>query len=405
MKRHIHPVRHEVEDCLAAAMPVVALDNVSILAAFEIMQMRKTAIQERSALFQHFSRQSCYDPQDSDHTYEATSLYGQAMDLLSGAYEKLEPLMQDWADTQIPQGIENRQAVVRAKARDSLRGLIPLGALTQLSLQMPVDDYRQVIWELHVGSDPERMAVAGELLEALQGRVPPAADQPEWFSYADAVLRAGWEDEPACTEPRPWSVCLEARGTEEDCLAQLAYRHSGVPLRECWEWVRGCPADAWKMFDDCFSVRKTRYDPVPRELEVVNYRSDIVMDIGAFWDLSGQALKQPFGVSLGFQIPECPEELNDAFEMPLMLAGELAARLQRMGSSLFRYCIPVAYNCRATIDQNACQLYGMSEIGTDPGLPTSYRRVVEEMARQARVFHPRLLGHMFGTSTTLARIG
>jgi len=391
------------------AVPVVALEDVSILASKILESPRRGFYQEKSTRYVEFTRASVYEP-GPEFSSDEVHTYREAVAASFDAYESLTPKMMAWAETVIPTDTKNRAGAVRGKAFDSLRYLLPCGTTTQLAARMPANDWCDLIQQLYVGDLPEFTQIAKRLKVVLEESVPTLIKRAEpnpWTNGVDQHLALyGCLDRPAALTPSitPWSVKLVNTPEDETlALAQLLYRHSGTPLTDIVEALTNDPrfnAQSWVLFDSLFKDRRNRHDRVPKELEGLHYTFDVVMDFGAYRDLQRQRrctiLPQAMTPNLGFIVPEGGIEagLGTQFEEALAKAGNLAQLLDKRGSKLAAYATPMAYNHRSTHIYDAAEMYYVAELRTELACHISYRRVVERMALLAKECHPNILRHV-----------
>ena len=398
------------------AVPVVALEDVSILASKVLESPRRGFYQEKSTRYVEFTRASVYDPDPKFYTAEEILTYRQAVAACFDAYETLTAPMMAWAETVIPADTKNRAGAVRGKAFDSLRYFLPCGTTTQLAARMPANDWCDLIQQLYVGDVPEFKAIAGRLKTVLEESVPTLVKRAEpnpWTNGVNDKLRDAVPFQPGRRkpQPRPCSVELVNKPEKESLvLAQLLYRHTRVSLAELVHLIDTDPkvaAQCWAMYDGLFVDRRNRHDRVPKELETLHYTFDVVMDYGAYRDLQRQRrctiLPQTMTPNMGFAVPEGAIEagLAEHFTRALAIAGDFAQELDHRGCKLAPYATPMAYLHRSTHIYDLAELYYVGELRTELACHISYRRVVERMVQLAKLHHPHLLKHIRVTPTTV----
>ena len=207
------------------------------------------------------------DPEVLDSPYGAR--YVGEMDRLFEAYAELLPVMQAWLTRRFPRApgasdFVHRQSI-KAKALDSLRGLLPTASVSNVGIYGTGQSYEQLILHLLAHPLPEAREYGTMILEAVQAVMPSFVTRVErpdraasgWnISSAEPgpelIGPSGWDcgrRRRAGTAWAPRSGCSESRGTSRICwppsYSSLPWRRrraSGAPstrsghtsARPCW---------------------------------------------------------------------------------------------------------------------------------------------------------------------------
>lgn len=388
------------------AIPMVALENVSIVASKVIESMRRGAYQERSTRYQKFNSGSVYRPKVYQFGKEEETLYEEAVTECFSSYERLMPKMMEWAEKVIPQDAKNRVGAVKGKAFDSLRYLLPSGTLTSLALRMNALDLSRLISKLLSSELPEFVDVGLELREALQSEIPTLirhSDRNPWFDHVNASISSAleWTKNSKRAPFSDYHLKIGASlvnydsQAEAKVLAALLYRLSGWSIDMCRDHVSINQSRWVEWFDDLMSKRG-EHDPVPEEFESVKYVFDVVMDFGAYRDLQRHRrctiLPQKLTSALGFVVPDDAFEAGCAAEFAdsLNKVRDIVVKLESLGSSLSQYACPLGTLHRGLHIYDLAEAYYVIELRSRPAGHISYRKIVNEEYENIQAIHPML---------------
>lgn len=293
---------------------------------------------------------------------------------------------------------------LRARALDSLRGLLPAGSLSNVGIAGSGQAFERLIMRLRAHPLPEARACAEELLGELRKVIPSLLgrlDRPDrglaWVAYL-AERRAATEELAAALCPAPSSrpagedplVTLTDwdRDGEAKVLAAMLYPATDRSDQETLDLVRRL-SDAEREAIVAASVgeRADRRHLPGRALERTWYRFEVVSDYGAFRDLQRHRLLtiewQPLSSELGFSVEPDIEEagLADPVTESLERSGELYQALADPFPAQAPYAVALAYRIRYVMELNAREALHLIELRSSPQGHPSYRRVAQEMHR------------------------
>ncbi|MGH9225121.1 MAG: FAD-dependent thymidylate synthase [Acidimicrobiales bacterium] len=327
------------------------------------------------------------------------------LDALFETYAGVLPVMLDWFRAQHPKqpadtDLVYRQAI-RAKAFDSLRGLLPAAALSNVGIYGSGQAYEHLILRMRAHPLPEARAYADLMLTELRKVIPSfltRVDRPdrggEWTAYLAATTSAT-EDlarrllgglEP---EPRPAVTLVDWDPEAEDkLLAAILYPHSHLPEDQLLARARALSASEREALVSAWvGERRNRRHKPGRAMERVGYRFDILSDYGAFRDLQRHRLLtiqwQALSPHHGWELP--PEVADagvaDRFEEAMGRSADLYGALAERFPSQAAYAVALAFRIRYSIDLNARSALHLLELRTQPAGHPGYRRVCQEMHR------------------------
>lgn len=343
------------------------------------------------------------------------------MDRLFDTYATLLPQLTSWLARRFPPEpgdpeLAHRQAI-RAKALDTLRGLLPAGSLSNVGIFGSAQSYEQLVLRLRAHPLPEARRYAEMVLTELRKVVPSfmaRVDRPDrggqWVQYlrstqdATAALVArlwpdlgevGSDDEAADIPPAggsgtPVRVTLvdwDPDG-EEEVLVGICYPYAAGSDAELRRRVRSLdPAARQELLDAYVGDRRNRRHRPGRAFERTAYRFDVVCDYGAFRDLQRHRMLsvqwQSLTPRLGAPVPELVDEagLGDPYRAALACSAELYEALAERWPQQAPYAVALGFRVRCSFTMNAREAMHVIELRSGrEGHPT-YRAVAQAMHR------------------------
>ncbi|HZQ56710.1 MAG TPA: FAD-dependent thymidylate synthase [Acidimicrobiales bacterium] len=327
------------------------------------------------------------------------------MDRMFDTYAGLLPDMQGWFAELYPREPGDsdfawRQAV-KAKALDSLRGLLPAASLSNVGIYGTGQAYEGLLLRMRANPLPEARAYAVMMLDELRKVIPSflrRVDLPErggaWSAYL-ADTRAAMEEVAGRVfggtdaEPRPAVTLVDFDPDGEDkVLTAMLYPYTALPEDQIAAAVRRMSADERVAVVRAYVGERTNRRHKPgRALERTDYRFDVLSDYGAFRDLQRHRLLTIEWQSLtpdhGFDVPdavlangaEAPYE--DSLERSRSLYEALAERYPQQAA----YAVALAFKVRYVMQFNAREAMHLLELRTGPQGHPTYRAVCQEMHR------------------------
>ncbi len=427
---------------------VFGLEQVSLLAAIDIVDEQLWDGQERSTRYQPFRTTGWYFPPELAGS-GAEPVYRQTAEALFTAYEEVSGRLLELLVAAIPRpgsmSAAAHRRTLRARAFDVARALLPLATHTSVGQVVSARVLERQIARLLASPYPELRQIAGELKRAcvqpaeapLLGRLPAgAADEellallrpkvaPTLVKYATASpyreATARELAEAACVylspvgEPdraRPVELVEPAPDPLHEIVATLLYRHdaAGHSYRQALEAVAGL-SDSQRRDVLGLSLRhRGPHDELLREHQAgYGLAFDVLMDLGSFRDLHRHRrtvqVRQPYTPAHGFERPEetfqaglgasvalaaLEEGLGETFAETLAKA-EQAARLVRTIDPLAAdYLLPLAYRVRCLFKMDWAQAAYLVELRTGSAGHFSYRRIAWLMKEALQARYPAL---------------
>ncbi len=332
--------------------------------------------------------------------YEAT------LDLMFETYARwLEP-MQEHFRRRHPRQATDSEAVyrstIRAKALDTLRGLLPAATKSNVGLYGTGQAYEALLLRLRASPLAEARACADLALTELRKVIPAflrRVDAPErggaWSAYLAATREAteaaaGGTVGPLAAEPRP-EVALTDFDPEGEIkvVAAALYAVSGLPDDQLLAHARRMSAKEREAVLAAYvGERRNRRHKPGRALERTSYRFDVLTDYGAFRDLQRHRLLslewQPLGPRHGYAVPEAIEESGGVADWRRVMEASAALHDALAAAGLAPvapYAVCMAYRIRFYMEMNAREAMHVLELRTAPQGHPAYRRVCQAMHR------------------------
>jgi thymidylate synthase ThyX len=335
------------------------------------------------------------------------------MDRLFDAYAELLPILQSYFALRHPKDPSDSDLVwrqsVRAKAFDSLRGVLPAGATSNLGIYASGQAYEALLIRMRSHVLPEARAYADLMLDELRKVIP------SWVKRVDVddrgvahsdYLEANRESMTALAEelfPESLLGCRAESGGKPD-VSLTDWDPDGevkvvsamlYPYTDRSEEAIAAAVDAMTTEERLAVMRRyvgeranRRHRP-GRALERCGYRFDVISDYGAFRDLQRHRLLtvewQDLTPAHGYTMPDAVADAGaeqvyrQAMERSVHLYHDLRSRFCGQQAS---YSVALAFRIRYVMQFNAREAMHLLELRTTPQGHPEYRQVCQQMYRQ-----------------------
>jgi thymidylate synthase ThyX len=300
------------------------------------------------------------------------------------------------------------RATIRAKALDTLRGLLPAATTSNVGIYGTGQSYEQLLLRLRAHPLAEVRACADLMLVELRNVIPAflkRVDVPDrggaWSAYlADtrAATRATADEllaSPVAAAGAGLDGADEVTLTDFDpdgevkVVAAALYAVSDRSDRALQTIARALtPQQRADVLRAYVGARKNRRHRPGRAFERTVYRFDVLGDYGAFRDLQRHRLLslewQRLGPRHGWVMPEALAEAGGAAEWTRVMeaSAELYDSMAAAGLvEAASYAVAMAYRVRFYMEMNAREAMHVIELRTTPQGHPAYRRVCQAMHR------------------------
>lgn len=387
-----------------------------------------TKVLQRPRLASYLEQSTRYIPYDrpmqgGDYRYyrhpALGMAYESAMDMLFETYSNLLAPVTAWLEKTVSRGREEssagRERMLKAKALDILRGLLPASSLSHMGIFATGQAYESLILHLLAHPLPEARRYGAMILHELESVIPSfvsRVERPdrggEWIGFlrarqqraVDTAKKYGLDGQQE--ETGPLVRLLSHEGEENDILAALLFEASNESEDRIREELEGLSTkDREALMPHLVGPRTNRRHRPGRGFERVRYRFEIISDYAAFRDMQRHRLLTPqwqaLTPDLGAHMPEEIElaGVSDAYQRALHRSHEEYDRLIRENLAWAApYSLCLAYRMRYILDLTAREALHVIELRSSKQGHGSYRRVAQEMHQQIARVHPGVAAAM-----------
>ena len=320
--------------------------------------------------------------------------YVQTMNLAFETYARWIPTMEAHFRTKYPKAAEDSdgvyRSVIRAKALDTLRGLLPAATTSNVGLFGTGQAFEALLLRMMAHPLAEARACAQQILEELRHVIPAfvaRVDQPsrggQWTTYladtrrqfqaaAQSILGGAAPGE----RPEVTLSDFDPDG-ELKVIAAALYSGSSLPDDQLLEVAGRLSAnERTALLRAYVGDRLNRRHKPGRAFERTTYRFDVLADYGAFRDLQRHRLLtiewQTLTTDHGYVEPAAIEEAGalDDWRRVMQASSSLHRGLVSAGlTDAASYAVAMAYRVRFYMDMNAREAMHLIELRTAPQGP------------------------------------
>jgi thymidylate synthase ThyX len=343
-------------------------------------------------------------PDELEPDSELRGRYVGTLDHGFETYAKWLGPMQDFYRALFPKDSADSEFVykmtIRAKACDTLRGLLPAATKSNVGIFATAQSYEQMLLRMRAHPLLEVRRYSDLMLIELRKVIPAfltRVDLPgrgeRWTEYLLETRRAT-EDQAVklldgvAAHPRPEVTLTDFDPDGEvKVVAAALYTASDLPDDQLLEIARKMSTDDRIAVLRAFVGDRTNRRHKPgRAFERTAYRFDVLCDYGAFRDLQRHRLLsiewQSLGKTHGFERPPEVEpagaraDWDSVMERSSALHDEM--RAAGLGAAA-QYAVPMAYRIRFYMEMNAREAMHLIELRSSPQGHPVYRRVAQRM--------------------------
>ena len=292
------------------------------------------------------------------------------------------------------------RAVIRAKALDTLRGLLPAATRSNVGIYGSGQAYESLLLNMRANPLAEAREVAGLMLPELRKVIPAFLTRvdredrggrwSEYLSARQADMRAVAGEIVGTTEPESEGevtlIDFDPEG-EIKVVATALYAASHLPHNQLLAIARGMATDERaRVLRAYIGDRGNRRHRPGRAFERASYCFDVLSDYGAFRDLQRHRMLsmdwQDLTPRHGYTCPAAIEEVGALPDWQRVVdeSAELHERLEQNYSPLVaQYAVSMAYRIRYYMQMNAREAMHVVELRSSPQGHPAYRRVCQKM--------------------------
>jgi thymidylate synthase ThyX len=330
--------------------------------------------------------------------------YVGVMDSAFETYASLIEGMQQHFAARYPRAPQDSEAVhraaIRAKALDTLRGMLPAATQSNVGIYGTGQAYESLLLRMRAHPLDEVRQCGDRMLAELRKLVPAfltRVDQPDrggrWSDYLastrDATqTAAGTLLAEIDAEPRQEVTLTEFDPEGEiKIVAAALYAVTDLPDDQLLSIARRMTAgERVTVLTAYVGERGNRRHRPGRAFERTGYRFDVLTDYGAFRDLQRHRLLtlewQALSTRHGYTEPDALREAGvlDGWTRVMDASSDLYEALRSAGlGPAAPYAVAMAYRVRFYMDMNAREAMHVIELRTAPQGHPAYRRVCQQM--------------------------
>src|SRR6267143_4200684 len=332
--------------------------------------------------------------------------YVQTLDAMFDTYRELLPILREHFSARFPRQQETSDAAyrmsIRAKALDTLRGLLPAATTSNVGIYGTGQAYENLLLRMRAHPLAEVRSYADVMLVELRKVIPAflrRVDLPDrggaWSSYLDETRRATSRvaaellaEEAAPPRDEVTLTDFDPDG-EAKVVAAALYAVSDVPDDRLLEIAQKLTEGERRAVLEAYVGQRTNRRHRPgRAFERTSYRFDILADYGAFRDLQRHRLLtlewQRLSPRHGSVMPEAIVEarVEDRWRRSLDASAALHAAIAAAGLvEVAPYAVAMAYRLRFYMEMNAREAMHLIELRSAPQGHPAYRRIAQLMHR------------------------
>ncbi len=391
----------------------LAVENISRIACDGLEDNRLASYTEKSSRYQVIDADCFHTPAELEPHPALRQEYEAACRRLFTAYQELIANSMDFLrGTQSQRRGEGDAAYrlrLRRLATDACRSVLPASTLTNAGVTVNARTLEHAISKL-MSSPLEEERQLGVAIRK-HGR----AVTPTLIKYADQVpylerrprVRKNLAADLRADDGEPKGISAEVRlvhweeQAEEKVTASFLYGSGEGDYAEAWRRAQEMSAEDRQKVFDMFLVNIGPHDAPPRELEVVDYTFEFLLDYGAFREFRRHRMQtylpQPLTVAHGIRIPSLIADAG--LEAPFAEAvsdaeGVYDVLRENVSQEVAQYAVTHAHKRRLISKMNLRECYHLFKLRTSPMAHESLRQPMLEALRIAREAHPRLFRHL-----------
>lgn len=353
----------------------LCFENVSMVASKFIESFQRAAYSEKSTRYQKFSADSFVLPPDAPESMR---------EFTRGLYSAYESLLTKVVAHLCAKLGKPEDRLIRARAFDNVRYLLPAGTGTNLGMVINARDLRHFINQALGHSNPEVRLIGEKARKAVEIHFPV---------YVEKIA-------PDSFEP-------DFRFLGE--LPEKFDRSPYVRLYKPVSWLRPQQSKKyfWDMVETGYGMSRETFTArmesrsgrmVPRIFREVPLKLEVMMDFGAYRDLQRhrrmEIFPEPLNLNYGYVIPDDiqeDEELRREYVRAMDSIQNYADPDVVHDPTLLSYMVPMGYLHRSLMSMDLQQLYYVTELRTRPQGHISYRRIAWNMVECGREAYGELL--------------
>jgi thymidylate synthase ThyX len=333
--------------------------------------------------------------------------YRQVMNDLFLTYSEMVAVLVPYYQQRYPQSANDSdfiyKSTIRAKACDTIRGLLPASTTSNLGIFASGQAYESLLLRMRGSELSEPRDYADLMLTELRKVIPSflkRVDIPDrggaWSDYLasvrESMATSAAELETEILDSPEVILTDWDRDAEMEIIAGALYPESDASDIAIKQAVEKLSADEKAtIFRGLVGDRNNRRHRPGRGFERAYYKFDLQTDFGIFRDLQRHRMLtidwQKLTTGHGYVTSNVLADagIADKWHETMGRAAELVEEITTAcGARVAQYAVPFAFKIRYSMQMNAREAMHMLELRTAQGGHVDYRRVCQEMHCQIR---------------------
>jgi thymidylate synthase ThyX len=408
----------------------IALENISNIAAKAIEDCRiGISPLEKSSRYVDFGAkvddvyQYYRSPNLQFYSSNAEMSYIKSMNFLFETYNAMYPKMLDYIKQANPksEGTNDKayDNAIKAKALDSLRGLLPMSTLTNvgihgngraleyliIKLRSPlIDELRNLSYQIQEELDKSIPSFVKRSKDekgyAFSGYISNRHADISWLTKS-ALSKGCFESaDLVSNDPETILTKFELDGVDR-VIAAIMYPHASDYHADLMAVARSMSDDEKDEIITAYvGDRSSRHIKVGRAFEEIHYNFEILADIGAYRDLQRHRMmsqdRQAFTVDYSYSVPIdiIRAGLEAEYRSAMDQAYQTYQDVYDAMPDFAQYVVPFGYKIHWRIKMNLRQAFHLIELRSTLQAHPNYRSIALSMHKLISTVHPLLGKHM-----------
>ncbi|HLF03904.1 MAG TPA: FAD-dependent thymidylate synthase [Dehalococcoidia bacterium] len=390
----------------------LAVENISRLAADTLEDNRLASYTEKSSRYQVLPPDGYHVPRELASQPDLDQVYRAACRRLFQAYQYCLDRCQEHLQGLHPREAGERETAYRLRLRrtatDSCRAVLPAATLTNVGVTANARVLEHAITKLLSSELAEEQDLGQEIKQEARRITPTLIKYAEPNAYLRQVAqrRREWasngalESQPAVDGFSQVRLVHWDAQAEVKLAAALLYRGSHLSYDALWQRVQAMDAQArQEVIGQCLSQMGPHDAPV-RELELVDYTFEFVLDYGAYREFKRHRMQtylaQPLTVAHGHCTPELLVQsgVQDEFEAALAEAEAAYGQVHQFSPDIAQYLATHAHYRRVLSKLNLRECYHLFKLRTSLQAHEAIRGPMRQALELAQQTHPALFRYL-----------
>lgn len=415
----------------------MAVENISMIAAMDVVDEQLWDGQERSTRYQHFSPDAVYTPAKAPKQYKT------GIEYLMGEYNKLFPELLASVQSQNPLPKDFSESVYKgathARAFDIARYLLPLASLTSVGQITSGRTLEKMISRMYSSSYAEVRAVADDLKAAcnaptfnpfseeirkglksikdaklrkrLQSILQPRAPLPTLVKYT-APVKYHLDTQKDLRQAAKELLKIKTVDSSHDvqafhqqdplveAVATLFYSVTHYSYKQIYQEVKGWSEKKLAEIYELGTRKRGSHDELMRSLDTHSVTFDILMDVGSYRDMHRhrRTVQVPQDYTYIHGYDTHPETGKYGGLYPYQVAMDnitgVLKKLDQVNHEAAVYLMPMGFKRRSLFKMGWNEVDYIGKLRTGPGRHLSYWNIALRIVEEAKKLSPIRAKHI-----------